>query len=47
MPEPLSCRTDEHVCYEVSLPSNLNDETNHASCPLEQRETIYNMEALL
>ncbi|CUP79381.1 Uncharacterised protein [Segatella copri] len=46
--ELLSCRTDEHVCYEVSLPSNLNDETNsHTSILVSTAETIYNIEILV
>ena len=46
--ELLCCRTDEHVCYEVSLPSNLNDETNSHTCILvSTAETVYYIEVLV
>src|SRR5699024_12042428 len=26
------CRLNEHICYEVSLPSNFHDETDRHTC---------------
>ena len=46
--ELLCCRTDEHICYEVCLPSHLNDEANcKASCCICTAETINNEETLV
>ena len=44
----LSGRLDEHVGYEMSLPSNLNDETNrHTGILVGTAESIYNEQLLV
>ena len=44
----LSSRTDEHVCYKVSLPSYLNDEAySHTGVLVGTAETIYYIEVLV
>ena len=44
----LSGRTDEHVLYEVSLPSNLHDETNsHTSVLVGTAEAIDDIKLLV
>ena len=39
--------TDEHICYKVSLPSNLNDETNCHSCIFVSTTECINYEKTL
>ena len=42
------CRTNEHIGYKVSLPSNLNDETDcHTGICVRTTESIYNEQSLV
>ena len=44
----LSCWLNEHVCYEVCLPSNLNDETDSHTCIfVSSAECIYYEKSLV